>query len=150
MAAALGYGSPAIALDATYEFPKGIACADFGLRAELRGVQEVKEFKEKNGFVRSLTAGQGAAILFTNLVTGKTLSLKPNGSVNYTITYKPDGSYITQVTGHTVLVFFPTDFPPGPSTTLYVGRVVFRSDALNNFTLLQQSGKKTDICAALG
>jgi len=27
--------------------------------------------------------------------------------------------------GHNVLILFPSDVPAGPSTTLYVGRVVF-------------------------
>ena len=104
---------------------------------------------DKNGFVRTLSAGKGAALRFTNMDSGATLSLKPNGSVTHTTTYKPDNSSTVKVTGHTVLIFFPTDFPPGPSTTLYVGRVIYRVDAAGVWTLQEESGKKTDICAAL-
>jgi len=42
------------------------------------------------------------------------------------------------------------DVPAGPSTTLYVGRVVFTVDTSGVFTLQSVSGKSTDICAALG
>jgi hypothetical protein len=51
--------------------------------------------------------------------------------------------------GHNVLILFPTDTPPGPSTTLYVGRVVFTVDTSSNFNLLQHDGQATDICATL-
>jgi hypothetical protein len=48
-----------------------------------------------------------------------------------------------------VLIMFPTDEPAGPSTTLYVGRVVFDADAAFNFTLRSTRGTATDLCAAL-
>jgi hypothetical protein len=64
-------------------------------------------------------------------------------------TYNPDGSQTIEITGHNVLILFPTDFPPGPSTTLYVGRVVYSIDASGVYTVLEESGKKTDICAAV-
>jgi hypothetical protein len=52
--------------------------------------------------------------------------------------------------GHPVLIMFPTDVPAGPSTTLYVGRVVFDVDnATGVFTLKETHGKATDLCAAL-
>jgi hypothetical protein len=57
--------------------------------------------------------------------------------------------FLVVTTGHLVLILFPTDVPAGPTTTLYVGRVVYRSDALSNFTLLGTTGKATDICALL-
>jgi hypothetical protein len=47
-----------------------------------------------------------------------------------------------------VLILFPTDVPAGPSTTLYVGRVVFTVVG-DVFTLRSTSGTATDICAAL-
>jgi hypothetical protein len=49
-----------------------------------------------------------------------------------------------------VLVLYPTDVPAGPSTTLYVGSVVYTVDLLTGvFTLNAHSGRTTDICAAL-
>jgi hypothetical protein len=39
--------------------------------------------------------------------------------------------------------------PAGPSTTLYVGRVVYTVDADAVFTLQSTSGRETDICATL-
>ena len=53
------------------------------------------------------------------------------------------------LTGHNVLILFPSDVPAGPSTTLYVGRVVFTADVNGIFTLVSTSGTSTDLCAAL-
>ncbi len=63
--------------------------------------------------------------------------------------FNPDGSYTETLTGHNVLILFPTDVPAGPSTTLYVGSVVFTVDLAAVFTVQRVSGKATDICAAL-
>jgi hypothetical protein len=150
MATVLGYGSVATAADTTMiDFPSGVAC-DFALRVEISGGnQVVKEFVDKNGnVVRMLSAGKGSALLFTNLSTGATFSLKANGSVTH-ITFNPDGSSTQDITGHNVLILFPTDVPAGPSTTLHVGRVVFTVDINQVFTVQEVSGKTTDICAAL-
>ena len=73
---------------------------------------------------------------------------RSNGAVTH-VTYNPDGSSIWVTTGHNVLILFPTDTPPGPSTTLYVGRVVFTVDTSSNFNLQQHDGQATDICATL-
>jgi hypothetical protein len=150
LAAVLGSGSPATAADSTVmDFPAGLAC-DFDLRVEIRGgSQVVKEFVDKNGnVVRMLSAGKGSALSFTNLSTGATFSLKSNGSAIHT-TVNPDGSSTVADTGHNVLILFPTDVPAGPSTTLYVGRVVFTVDTNGVFTVQQVSAETTDICAAL-
>jgi hypothetical protein len=150
LAAVLGSGSPATAADpAVYDFPAGVACA-FALRVESFGSNQVfKEFVDKNGnVVRTLSAGNGAALIFTNLATGSTFSLKANGSVSR-IELNPDGSYTETVTGHNVLILFPTDVPAGPSTTQYVGSVVFTVNLDGVFTVQRVSGKATDICAAL-
>ncbi len=147
-----GFASPSSAAgppDSVFDLPAGLAC-DFGLQVEIRGGPQVfKEFRDKNGnVVRTLSAGQGSALLFRNVSTGATLSLKANGSVNHT-TINPDGSSTVTLTGHNVLILFPTDVPAGPSTTLYVGRVVFTVDTNGVFTVRQAGGKTTDICAAL-
>ena len=109
-----------------------------------------KVFVDKNGDpVRFLTAGTGQALTFTNFDTGATLSLRSNGAVSQ-VHVSPDGTTFTFVnTGHNILILFPTDVPAGPSTTLYVGRVVFNSDSAGNFTFVESSGTQTDICAAL-
>jgi hypothetical protein len=44
---------------------------------------------------------------------------------------------------------FPSDVPAGPSTTLYVGRVVYTVDVNGDFTLVSTRGTATDICAEL-
>jgi hypothetical protein len=151
-AVVLGSGSPATAADlpdAVFEFLAGVACSDFALRVEIRGIQAVKEFTDKNGnIVRTLSAGKGSALLFTNLSTDATVSLKANGSATHT-TFNPDGSSTVALTGHNVLILFSTDVPAGPSTTLHVGRVVYTVDTSGVFTVQQVTGTTTDICAAL-
>src|SRR5438094_1171934 len=80
LAAVLVSGRPATAADPpdqVFELPAGLACNDFDLRVEVRGVQVVKEFTDKNGnVVRTLSAGKGSALLFMNLSTDATFSLK--------------------------------------------------------------------------
>jgi hypothetical protein len=150
LATVLGSGSPAIAADPdVIDLPAGLACP-FALRVEIRGGNQVmKEFMDQNGnVVRMLSAGKGSALSFTNRSTGATFSLKANGSVTHT-TFNPDGSSTVAITGHNVLILFPTDVPAGPSTTLHEGRVVYTVDTNEVFTVQQVSGKTTDICAAL-
>jgi hypothetical protein len=108
-----------------------------------------KEYFDKNGnLVRLLSAGKGSALTFLNLNTGASLSLRPNGSVAHA-GFNSDGSSTWVTTGHYVLILFPTDVPAGPSTKLYVGRVVFTVDTSQVFTLRKVSGKTSDLCAAL-
>ena len=131
--------------------PAGQACNDFGLQIEFSGGEHYvnREFLDKNGnVVRTLGAGKGFALTFTNLSTGATLTTPPNGSVLRT-TYNPDGSSTAAATGHSVIIMGPNDVPTGPSTTLYVGRVVYGVDLNGFFTFMAVSGKSTDICAAL-
>jgi hypothetical protein len=130
--------------------PAGVACSGFDLRIDSTGGHRVnRTFKDTNNKpVRTLSAGTGGEVTFTNLQTGATLSLKSNGSVTQTTTQDVN-DFLVVTTGHLVLILFPTDVPAGPTTTLYVGRVVYRSDALSNFTLLGTTGKATDICALL-
>jgi len=148
MAAALGLSGTALA-DFTQVFPAGNAC-EFDLQIDGSGGNQVqREFFDKNGtLVRTLSAGTGSALVFTNLGTGRTFATKSNGAVTH-VTKGPNGldTYIS--TGHNVVILFPSDFPPGPSTTLYVGSVEYTVDVNFTFTLLGSSGKKTDICAEL-
>jgi hypothetical protein len=151
LAGVLGSGSPATAdADVTFVLPDGTACAGFDLQVEIWGGNQVfKQFEDKNGnIVRYLSAGKGSRLLFTNLDTDATFLVKPNGSVTH-ITVNIDESQTWSTTGHNVLILYPTDVPAGPSTTAYVGRVVYTVGTDGVFTLQEVSGRATDICAAL-
>ena len=151
LAIALSHGSPAAAAapDFTFVFPAGIAC-NFDLQVEgTGGNRHFKEFRDENdNVVRSLDAGTGSALRFTNLLTGSAFSTKSNGAVAHK-TFNPDGSYTEKDTGHNVLILSPPDNPSGPTTTLTAGRVVYTVDTEGIYTLLDVSGKTTDICASL-
>ena len=151
-AATIAIPSPAAAADPDFriELAAGVACAGFALRIEGHGDKRImKEFTDANGdVVRTLAAGKGFALTFVNEATNTTLQLPPNGSVSRT-TVNTDGTFTVESTGHNVIIFFPTDVPAGPSTTLYVGRVVYTVDADGVFTLQKASGRATDICALL-
>jgi hypothetical protein len=148
LAAGLGLSGSAMA-DFTVVFPAGNACP-FDLQIDGSGGHQVqREFFDKNGnLVRTLSAGTGSALVFTNLGTGATLALQSNGAVTH-VTKGPGGLDTWVSTGHNVIILFPTDTPAGPSTTLYVGRVEYTVDVNFTFTLLRSSGKNTDICAEL-
>ncbi|SAL07363.1 hypothetical protein AWB81_08041 [Caballeronia arationis] len=147
---ALGIASPASADVISYDLAAGEGCA-FPLHIDQEGSQPVhREFKDKNGkVVRLLAAGKGVNNTFTNVDNGSVLTLKPSGGSVLHTTVNPDGSTTNVATGYYSLVLFPTDIPAGPSTTLYVGRLVFTVSKVGVFTLLGSSGKQTDICAAL-
>ena len=140
----------ASAQELVLDLPAGVAC-DFALHVEGTGDNRItREFTDEDGnVVRILSAGKGFDLTFTNVGTGKTFELPSNGSVMRT-TINADGTATVENTGHNVLILFPTDVPAGPSTTLYVGRLVYTVD-LNTgvFTLQSTSGPTTDICALL-
>jgi CheY-like chemotaxis protein len=100
MAAVVGYASSATAADPpgppdfTLEFAAGVACSGFDLRIEgWGGKGHLREFTDKNGnVVRSLDAGTGFALRFTNLLNSATFSTKSNGAVAQK-RYNADGSY---------------------------------------------------------
>ena len=132
------------------EFDPGVACT-FGLAVDgVGGDKRVERtFVDADGNpVRMLSAGVGSQLTFTNLSNDATIALRANGAVQQ-IVFNADGSQTWTSTGHNVLILFPADVPAGPSTTLYVGRVVFTVDANGVFTVVSTSGTATDICAAL-
>ena len=140
----------AIAAEHDVVIPAGTAC-DFDLAIDIAGGDQRVErtFVDANGNpVRTLSAGVGSQLTFTNLSTNATIALPANGAVTNTL-FNADGSQTVTLTGHNVLILFPTDVPAGPSTTLYVGRVVFTVGVDGVFTLKSTSGTSTDICAAL-
>jgi hypothetical protein len=113
------------------------------------GNKDIRETKTQNGVLRAISAGTGVALRFTNLDTGKTFSTQSKGAAEID-KLNADLSQTIVLTGFSTLLLFPTDSPPGPSTTLYAGgRVVFSIDTGGNATVLEESGNKIDICAAL-
>jgi hypothetical protein len=140
---------PAHAADFEVVLPAGLACEFELMVAGTGGTTVTREFTDANGnIVRTLTAGRGQALTFTNVSTGESVSLRSNGAVTNT-TFNADGSSTVQSTGHNVTILFPSDVPAGPTTTLYVGRVTYEVDAQNTFTLTGFAGTARDICAEL-
>jgi hypothetical protein len=132
-----------------FELPAGQAC-DFGLRvAQSGGNLHIKRFRDRNGVVvRTIQAGKGFLLTYTNLDTGNSVTIRTDGSVSKT-TFNPDGTQTVSATGHNGLILFPSDVPAGPTTTHYVGRIVYTIDQSGVFTLVSTSGSQRDICAEL-
>lgn len=159
MAGVLGYGSPAGAAKPTPDpvpdivlLPQGVACPDFAVRVSISGGQQVfKEFVDKEGnVVRALFAGSGTRLLLESLDEDGTVlgTFSSKGGSVFHVTYNPDGTQTWRVTGHNLIVFLPSDIPAGPSTTLYVGQVIYTIDQ-GVSTLEEVKGSTTDVCAAL-
>ncbi|HEX5633649.1 MAG TPA: hypothetical protein VFX50_10480 [Gemmatimonadales bacterium] len=143
---AAAYAGPASAQPLV--FPAGIACPGFDLQVSGVGTPPERLVMDRRGNQVTIVAGIGDALTFTNLSTQATYSLRAAGAVIHTTT-RPDGSQTVSTEGHVVLVWFPTDVPPGPTTTLYVGRTQYTVDTSGVFTLGRTAGRATDICAAL-
>ena len=136
--------------DAVFDWPAGVAC-DFALRVELRGGRlTTKDFFDRNGNpVRFFIGGQNSAQVFINVATGASIEFKPSG-VTQQVTFNPDGTTNFVSTGHVGMTLFPTDNPAGPSTVMYIGRLVTLLDSSGVVTTVQSfTGQKIDICAAL-
>jgi hypothetical protein len=151
-ATAIGTGvHPSAADQPPLVFDAGVACQGFAVQLDAGDdTRSYHEFTDANGnVVRFILAGTGSTVTLTNLSTLKALSLRGNGSV-WSVVNHPDGTQTFTTMGHLVLILFPTDIPAGPSTTLYVGRVVFDVDpATGVFTFKGNDGTATDLCAAL-
>jgi autotransporter passenger strand-loop-strand repeat protein len=133
------------------EFPAGIACPGFELRVSWSGGNvHTKQFVDRDGNpVGTITAGKGFLLTYTNIDAGNSVTIRTDGSVSKT-TYNPDGTQTVSATGHNGLILFPTDIPAGPTTTHYIGRIVYNVDpATGVFTLLETSRNQRDICAEL-
>jgi hypothetical protein len=138
-------GAGPASADFQVTFPAGTACAGFDVSVSgTGGNANIRSFV--NG--RTVTAGTGSSLVFTNLSSGQTVSFSSNGAVQQTTT-NADGTQTVTAEGHNVLILFPTDKPAGPSTTLIVGRVVYNVDAAQNFTVKSIKGTTTDICIHL-
>lgn len=150
LAASLGSAAlSASAQDFSFTWRAGLAC-DFKLQIHgYGGSFRTEEFLDKNNnVVRTITAGKGFGLVFTNAESGAQFALKGDGTVQRA-TVNPDGSSTNISTDHNVVILFPSDVPAGPSTTLYVGPFASTVDALGIFTLQSAIGSPTDICAAL-
>jgi hypothetical protein len=138
--------------------PTGLGCPDFNLGIEATGGNlHTKIFVDENGEpVRRLTAGKGVLLTYTNFgpdpavpIAGQSIKIKTGGSV-LSERINPDGTMTFTATGHNGLVLFPSDVPAGPSTTQYIGRIVYHVDPMTGvFTLLQESNNQRDVCAEL-
>ena len=139
-ATVLGTVEAAAAQTTTTNFEAGVAC-EFPLT--LVGSEDTRtlhELTDADGNAVTLLTGRGSAVTLTNDDTGASLALQANGAP-WRIVNRPDGTSTYTTMGHLVLIMFPSDVPAGPSTTLYVGRVVFDVDnATGVFTLREARG----------
>jgi hypothetical protein len=136
--------------DETIDLPPGIACSNFALRVELwEGKGRTRELKDKNGYTRSLFAGTGSAFRLTNLLNGKSISTNNNGSSGLVETYEADGTVVITMRGHALIIWFPTDNPPGPWTSLLSGHLVYSQSPDGVGSLLSMNGNATDVCTEL-
>lgn len=134
----------------SFELPAGYACANFPLKVETwDGKGEYREVKSRNGYTRFAFAGTGAAWRLTNLGSGKSMTTQNNGASALIQINEVDGSVKYKIQGHSLLIWFPTDMPKGPSTTLNSGQVSFHVDAIGTGSMLSTEGKTTDVCATL-
>jgi hypothetical protein len=162
---ALAVGLAAVGLTATqpafaqdeFFLPAGVGC-EFSLGINVTGGNLVmREFTDAAGnVVRTISAGKGFDLTYTNYgtdpedpVAGESVTVKTAGSVTKTV-FNPDGTQTVTGTGHNGLILFPTDIPAGPTTTHYIGRIVYTVDpATGVFTLVSTTGQERDICAEL-
>jgi hypothetical protein len=158
LAALILTAAPPAFADEPFILPAGLGCPEFNLGiASTGGNLHSNEFTDRNGnVVRSLMAGHGVVLTYTNYgpdpknpVAGKSVTIRTDGSVTQT-RVNPDGTHTVTATGHNGLIMFPTDVPAGPTTTHYIGRLVYNIDpATGVFTFLSSSGSRRDICAEL-
>ena len=140
-------GPPA---DQHYDLPKGQACPGFGLLVDLTDSQtRTKVFKNGKGeIIRTIEAGLGYERTYTNKSTGKKVVF-PSKFFSTDTKFHKNGLRTVTSTGRFGLILFPTDVPPGPSTTEYVGRVVYTATPTNDFTIKSTKAKEIDVCALL-
>ncbi|QYF91097.1 hypothetical protein [Arthrobacter sp. PAMC25284] len=114
------------------------------------GNQTTKVTREKNGFIRTVAGGDGFVLTFTNVDTGKSITVPTNGSVTHTLAPKPPASGTTTftLTGQNVFIFFRGD-TGGARTILYTGRAVITNNPEGISTFQSASGKQRNLCDAL-
>lgn len=148
--ALVGLGVSPSAADPAWEFTfePGLVCTfPLVVAGSGEGPQVSREFHDKDGNVRTLSAGTGWELTYTNWDTKSSFTSSSNGAVARA-EYAADGSSTQVLTGHNAVFMFPTDVP-GPSATLYTGHVVITIDAAGTWTVVQERGRAIDICAQL-
>lgn len=111
------------------------------------GNQTVKVTREKDGYLRTVTGGDGYILTFTAVkgnAVGTSVTVPTNGSVTHT-TVNPDGTVTYTLTGQNVFIYFPTD-TGGARTILYTGKAVIKNSAAGVSTFQSASGRQTNIC----
>jgi hypothetical protein len=136
----------------TVSFPAGEYCTFAFVVSGAGGNNAVRHATNE----KIISGGTGSALTFTNPANGKSVSFPSNGAVeistpnpNPTPTPPNPLPYMLRLMGHNVVLLASTDKPPGPSTTLIVGRAVISVDAAGDFNVLSVSGQQTDICALM-
>lgn len=150
---ALGTVASASLANGGFTYPAGLACS-FPLTISDDGTGhrvERTSYDRHGNLVRMINNGTGPDLTLTNASTGASLTLQGNGA---NMLFKPheNGMVLVRTTGHVVLIMFPTDSPPGPSTVLHVGQLVYtyEPNSSTNFTVVQgSSGRQVNICQAL-
>jgi hypothetical protein len=129
-------------------FPAGAACEGFGVSVTIDvDRQRTKTFFDKNGSpVRETVTGR-IVLTVTNATTLESRTFRLGGSTH--ITFEENGSVTFVITGHDLIVLFPTDIPPGPSTTQNTGRLEVNIAPDGTFTVVSLSGRALDVCAEL-
>jgi len=125
-------------------FPAGVGCT---FAYTIVGC-EVKDLKQIGD--RLVQAGRAAKLIVTNDDTGVTKVLHPRGGSLVRYIPQDNGTTRSIATGVNLVTLFPTDTPPGPSSTLYQGRVDINIDTAGNWTVEKADGRATDVCALLG
>ena len=141
---------PADPPDSTLVFQAGLACSNFDLKLDTwDGKLNEKQLKDRNGYLRVLLAGTGSAWRLTNQSNGKSISTRNVGASALIQVYRADGSINATIRGHSLFIWFPSDLPPGPSTTLLSGQVVYSLSPAGVGNLVSVNGNSTDVCTAL-
>lgn len=120
------------------------------------GNQVTKVTREKNGYVRTVTGGDGFILTFTAvkrvpvgdpLEFGTSVTVPTNGSVTHT-SFNPDKTITFTLTGQNVFIYFPTDVG-GARTVLYTGKAVVKNSAEGISTFQSASGRQQNLCDLL-
>jgi hypothetical protein len=131
----------------TFTFPAGQVCA-FQLTVTAEGGSGMT--RQVDG--RTIFAGTGSNLTFTNDQSGKSVTYKSRGSADQFIP-NPDGTTTEKLQGWNAVLLFPTDNggsglnPPG--AYLIVGSAVINVSPAGVFTVQSVSGQVTNVCAAL-
>lgn len=126
--------------------PAGVGCAGFAITVTIEvDDQRITTFFDQAGNPLRQTVTGRLVLTVTNDSTGESRTYRIGGASH--LSFGADGSLTITLTGNSLVVLFPNDVPPGPSTTQGSGRAVIRIDAL--FTLVSRTGSVEDVCAAL-